>query len=159
MNKYLPAEGLRSTGVIQELNRQFLHPLGLALEVSVDKTGKERIAGITMVTEDAVLPTVNAQKADNVQQLRLTIHKRRSKALGFAIQPLPKVQKEDLAVGKIFRGKHPKKITETAFNDRIIIEKTPTHVKYDAADVTLGAPYPQIKIAVFLSWAGFEITE
>jgi len=36
----------RSHGYLQELNRQFLHPLGLALEVIVNDDGKETLGGI-----------------------------------------------------------------------------------------------------------------
>ena len=39
--KYVPAEELRALGILQEVNRQFFHPLGLALDVLVDsETGK-----------------------------------------------------------------------------------------------------------------------
>jgi len=36
----------RERGYLQELNRRFLHPLGLALEVVVDEDGSESLGGI-----------------------------------------------------------------------------------------------------------------
>ena len=36
----------RTKGYLQELNRAFLHPLGLALEISIDDNGTEKISGI-----------------------------------------------------------------------------------------------------------------
>jgi hypothetical protein len=42
MPKRMTAKEFRELGYLQELNRQFLHPLGLALEIAVDKdTGAE----------------------------------------------------------------------------------------------------------------------
>ena len=44
----------RSKGYLQELNRRFLHPLGLALEVIVDKAdGSEMLGGIWDYRKDA----------------------------------------------------------------------------------------------------------
>lgn len=36
----------RELGYLQELNRRFLHPLGLALEVSIDENGNESLSSI-----------------------------------------------------------------------------------------------------------------
>ena len=45
--KWMSIKEFREKGYLQELNRAFLHPLGLALATSVDKeTGEESLAGI-----------------------------------------------------------------------------------------------------------------
>lgn len=51
--KYMSIKEFREKGYLQELNRRFLHPLGLALEVIVDdKTGEERLGGIWDYRDD-----------------------------------------------------------------------------------------------------------
>jgi hypothetical protein len=42
----------REQGYLQEANRQFFHPLGLALEVSTDENGNEVLGGIWDYRED-----------------------------------------------------------------------------------------------------------
>ena len=45
--KRIDIKEFRKLGFLQELNRQFLHPMGLALEVVVDEeTGEEKLGGI-----------------------------------------------------------------------------------------------------------------
>jgi len=44
--RYIPAAEFRSEGFLQEVNRCFLHPLGLALEVVVNEDGSEVIGGV-----------------------------------------------------------------------------------------------------------------
>ena len=43
----------REFGYLQELNRGFLHPHGLALEVIVDDDGTERLGGVWDYRDDA----------------------------------------------------------------------------------------------------------
>ena len=44
---YMSVKEFREKGYLQELNRQFLHPLGLAIEVEIDDgTGEERFGKI-----------------------------------------------------------------------------------------------------------------
>jgi len=43
----------RSKGYLQELNRRFLHPLGLALEVVIEADGSEMLGGIWDYRKDA----------------------------------------------------------------------------------------------------------
>lgn len=45
MNR-ISIEEFRRLGFLQEVNRQFLHPLGLALEVERDEDGTERLGGV-----------------------------------------------------------------------------------------------------------------
>ena len=44
--KYMTAEDFRKLGFLQEANRKFFHPLGLALEVITNKNGDEELGGI-----------------------------------------------------------------------------------------------------------------
>ena len=44
--KYMDIKEFSEKGYLFELNRQFLHPLGLALEVKIDDDGNEFLGGI-----------------------------------------------------------------------------------------------------------------
>jgi hypothetical protein len=44
--KRIDIKEFRELGFLQELNRQFLHPLGMALEVVIDEDGNEKLGGI-----------------------------------------------------------------------------------------------------------------
>ena len=44
--KYIDIKEFVSNGFLQEANRQFFHPLGLALEVRVNGDGEEHLSGI-----------------------------------------------------------------------------------------------------------------
>jgi hypothetical protein len=51
--KHIPIKEFREIGFLQEANRQFFHPLGLALEINVDdETGEETISGVWDYRED-----------------------------------------------------------------------------------------------------------
>lgn len=51
--KHMPVKEFRAEGYIMEINRRFLHPMGLALEVTVDnKTGEESISGVWDYRDD-----------------------------------------------------------------------------------------------------------
>jgi len=51
--KKIKIKEFRKLGFLQELNRQFLHPMGFALEVIVDeKTGEEQLGGIWDYRDD-----------------------------------------------------------------------------------------------------------
>lgn len=51
-HKTIPVKEFRERGYLQELNRRFLHPLGLALEVIVEDDGSERLGGIWDYRDD-----------------------------------------------------------------------------------------------------------
>lgn len=51
MNK-IDIKEFREKGYLQELNRRFLHPLGLALEVIMDNNGNEELGGVWDYRED-----------------------------------------------------------------------------------------------------------
>jgi hypothetical protein len=50
--KKIDIKEFRELGYLQELNRRFLHPLGLALEVAIDDNGTDTLGGIWDYRED-----------------------------------------------------------------------------------------------------------
>ena len=44
--KRMSIKEFREKGYLQELNRQFLHPLGLALEIIINEDGSESLGGV-----------------------------------------------------------------------------------------------------------------
>lgn len=88
----------RERGYLQEANRQFFHPLGLAVEIIVDEeTGKERLGGVWDYRDDPegilfpreTLATPEArEKADRVTNERIEKSKVRYRRYGYIIQPL-----------------------------------------------------------------------
>lgn len=50
--KRIPIGEFRELGFLQEVNRQFFHPRGLALEVILGADGEERLGGIWDYRED-----------------------------------------------------------------------------------------------------------
>ncbi len=46
MIKRIDIAEFRSLGLVQEINRLFLHPRGLALEVVIDDDGTEKLGGV-----------------------------------------------------------------------------------------------------------------
>lgn len=92
----LSVEEFRKKGYLQELNRQYLHPLGLALSVMVNQeTGEaERFGPIRDARSDPqgiVFPGKNidvslAMDIDKEWKIRAAA---REKALGFVVQPAP----------------------------------------------------------------------
>ena len=84
----------RRLGFLQELNRQFLHPLGLALEVHIDKrTGHERLGGVwdyrddpEGITYEGELP--DPRKAEHVAAERAKHAAARRALFGAVVQPL-----------------------------------------------------------------------
>jgi hypothetical protein len=81
----------RSLGFLQEVNRQFLHPRGLALEVVVADDGTESLGGIWDYRDDAegVLylgQDLDPEKAATVQAEYERHVEERTKLLGSPIQ-------------------------------------------------------------------------
>ena len=101
-------EEFRKQGYLQELNRRFLHPLGLALEVGIGADGKEKFTKIWDYRKDKdgiVFPYKDIssfefyQKAKRINREIKSKAKWRRKRLGFFIQPIaykkPKQSSED----------------------------------------------------------------
>lgn len=96
--KYGDIKSLLESGVIQEANRQFFHPLGLALEVIQEKDGTCSLGGIWDYTDnpsgisyDLSQFDLNEfrQKAQIVSDLKESKSKARIEALGSVVQKLP----------------------------------------------------------------------
>lgn len=90
--KRMDIKEFRESGLLAELNRSFLHPLGLALEVTIDdKTGEEKLGGIWDYRDDPEgmlygkesFPTEKIKKAQEFIEQK---HEQRLKALGFIYQ-------------------------------------------------------------------------
>lgn len=76
--KYINVKEFRELGFLQEVNRRFFHPLGLALEVIIDdETGKETLGQIWDYREDPKGMfygpyMLDIDKARYVEKLRLS---------------------------------------------------------------------------------------
>ena len=89
--KRMSVKEFREHGYLQEVNRQFLHPLGLALEVVIDDNGNERFGEIWDCREDlegiafigGMIDVEKLQTIDVEKEKR--IHPRMTK-LGYYIQ-------------------------------------------------------------------------
>lgn len=95
--KYIDIKEFREEGFLQELNRVYLHPLGMALEVKIDEDGNESLGGIWDYRDDpegmlyggSVIMSEKAKKnADNVFTIYNEKSKYREENYGFTIQPL-----------------------------------------------------------------------
>lgn len=91
MIKRIDIKEFREIGYLQELNRRFLHPLGLALEIVIDsETGEERLGGIWDYRDDPegmLFDEVDEVKAAEFQRLWDTRAEIRKVKLGWVIQP------------------------------------------------------------------------
>lgn len=90
--KYIPIREFRELGYLQELNRQFLHPLGLALEVVRNKDGTDSLGKIWDSREDPdgfVYAGIDLKpKAEIVQREWDQAVVARIDRLGYFIQPI-----------------------------------------------------------------------
>ena len=105
--KRITIEEFRKKGYLQELNRRFLHPLGLALEVIVHKSGKESLGGIWDYRED---PEGIYYDLENSEENRLDMFTEKSefieseftkraegriRKLGYFYEPIPKTNQKE----------------------------------------------------------------
>jgi hypothetical protein len=51
--KYISPKEFREKGYLQEVNRRFFHPLGLALSIKIDDNGDECFSGVVDCRDDA----------------------------------------------------------------------------------------------------------
>jgi hypothetical protein len=73
---YIDISEFRKVGFLQEVNRQFFHPLGLALEIQIDEDGTERLGGIWDYRDDPegilfASGVIDVEKVGNVEDERL----------------------------------------------------------------------------------------
>lgn len=97
--KQITAKEFRELGLIQEINRLFLHPMGLALEIKIDEYGNEEFGGVWdyrddpegMIFDEKTINTQEAQdKAIKVEILFESKKEARIKSFGWHIQPIGK---------------------------------------------------------------------
>lgn len=93
MTNYMDINEFREKGYLHELNRQFLHPLGLALEIKFDEDGNASIGGIWDYREDPegiafAAGTLSPEKAKQLQAIISTRMQSRIDSLGYWIQPV-----------------------------------------------------------------------
>ncbi len=89
--KYMDPEEFRQFGYLQELNRMFLHPLGLALEVVTDDSGKAvAFGGVWDYRDDPEgmrYGTVDIEKTSRVATEWQERTSARQERLGYMMQP------------------------------------------------------------------------
>ena len=88
--KDIDVKEFREKGYLQELNRQFLHPLGMALYTSIDDKGKESFGGVFDARNDSegfVFSDMDVEKTRAVEKEQIEKRKSRIKELGYFIQP------------------------------------------------------------------------
>ena len=73
--KYIDIKEFRELGFLQEANRKFFHPLGLAIEVIIEEDGSEKLGRVWDYREDAEgnffgKDTIKQEKVDYVEKLR-----------------------------------------------------------------------------------------
>jgi hypothetical protein len=96
MIKYMSIKEFYEKGLLQELNRQFLHPLGLALEVVVPEEGSEEEYRFGKVWDYRDDPeglrfgeeTLSSEKAKYGAELFEEKAKVRMESYGWVIQPI-----------------------------------------------------------------------
>lgn len=93
----------RRLGLLQEVNRLFFHPLGLALEVSIEADGTERMGGIWDYRDDPegmafVDGEISLRKAHAVAAMKAEKIPARAQLFGVigGVQPLPDHEEEKL---------------------------------------------------------------
>lgn len=79
IKKMSPRE-FRELGYLQELNRRFLHPLGLAIEIALDGDGVERFGGVWDYRDDPEGLIFAPGVIDPDKALRIQMEAERKKA-------------------------------------------------------------------------------
>jgi hypothetical protein len=74
--KRIDIKEFRSKGYLQEVNRRFLHPLGLALEVLVDEEGNETLGGIWDYRDDEMGIIYNYEESNSDRKERMNSNKK-----------------------------------------------------------------------------------
>jgi hypothetical protein len=91
----MPIREFRDLGLLQEVNRRILHPLGLALFVVVEADGTERLGGVVDYRSDPegmAFSDLDAEKVRQVAELESQRRSAREAALGYWVQPVPVVE-------------------------------------------------------------------
>ena len=100
--KRIDIKEFRELGFLQELNRQFLHPMGLALEVIKDDDGNEKLGGIWDYRDDpeGIIYDINNSEdfriekfQENAERVEDHINKmipKRMEILGYGVEQIPR---------------------------------------------------------------------
>lgn len=91
--KRMSVKEFREEGYLQELNRRFLHPLGLALEVVINPDGTESFGEVWDERDDpeGIIygpDTIEAEKAQRIRRIESGRTTARLDALGYWVQPV-----------------------------------------------------------------------
>ena len=90
---YMSIQEFVDFGFLQEVNRQFFHPLGLALEVFLDESGIPiRLGGVWDYRNDPegiTFGKIDIQKVTCVLELQTKKAAERQERLGYVIQTKP----------------------------------------------------------------------
>jgi len=87
--KRMDVKEFREMGLLQEVNRLFFHPLGLALEVVVADDGSESLGGIWDYRDDPegmLYGELDKDKLSLARAFCAKQHHRRRRTIGFVIQ-------------------------------------------------------------------------
>ena len=100
--KHMDIKEFREKGYLQEINRRFLHPLGLALYTRIDdETGIETLGGLWDYRDDpeGLIFDIAVSAKDRVEDFRLKAEyvqaeamkhaDARASAFGYVIEPIP----------------------------------------------------------------------
>ena len=88
--KFVDPNELVEFGFLQEVNRQFFHPLGMALSILREDDGTAEIVGVQDERDDPEGMCFNGldpAKAERVEALLESKKAARIKALGYVVQP------------------------------------------------------------------------
>jgi hypothetical protein len=105
----MPIEEFRAKGYLQELNRVFLHPLGLAIEIKLNEDGTESLGGIWDYRDDpeGLYFALDKEPPDSERLSRFREHAKfvveelnarnpvRVGKLGYVIEPIPEPKIEE----------------------------------------------------------------
>jgi len=92
--KWMDLAEFRDQGYLQEINRRFLHPLGLALAVEVEDGKPVALAGVQDARHDPeglifAEGMIDGEKARFVGRTLVNRTAERAEVLGYAVQPVP----------------------------------------------------------------------
>jgi len=97
--KRMTPKEFRELGFLRELNRTWLHPLGLALETVAEDDGTETFGAVwdyrdepegIAFTDDVVESEAAREQADAIEALRQSKAEAREELFGWVIQPVGK---------------------------------------------------------------------
>lgn len=99
-----PARFFLEKGLLWKINRDFLHPLGLALEVKISETGEVEFGDVWDYRDDPDGILFNKENMQSgleswLEFKRLYVdrkHNTRNQALGFVIQPLEEKEEKEI---------------------------------------------------------------